>query len=239
MSTRRNDARQRRQAAERARQEEARRRARQRRYVVTAVAVVLLLVAGVAGWYVYQAQRPAPSGGTLPAAADTTGVRVGSGPVTVDIYLDFMCPHCRQFEGDAAATLDKLARDGKATIVYHPVAFLDRASSTKYSTRAAAASACAADTGHFTDYVRALYDNQPSEGSAGLTDQRLIDLAGKAGIATGPFGDCVRAGTHKAWVDGVTEQATKANINATPTVLVNGKSVDPTADAVSAAVERG
>jgi protein-disulfide isomerase len=186
---------------------------------------------------VYQAQRPEPTGAP-PAAADASGIRVGNGPVTVDIYLDFMCPACRRFEADAAGTLDTLVRDGKVTIVYHPVAFLNRFSSTEYSTRSAAASACAADTGHFTDYVKVLYDNQPPENSAGLTDQRLIDLAGQAGIDTGRFGDCVRAGTHKAWVDGVTEAATKKDINATPTILVNGRSVDPTADAVRAAVER-
>ena len=32
------------------------------------------------------------------ATAEGDGVVTGSGPVTVDAYIDFLCPFCRQFE---------------------------------------------------------------------------------------------------------------------------------------------
>ena len=54
--------------------------------------------------------------------------------------------------------------------------FLDQASTTHYSTRAAAASGCAADQDRFTDYLHELFVNQPPEGSAGLSDTELIAL---------------------------------------------------------------
>jgi protein-disulfide isomerase len=210
---------------------------RQRAFVVGAVALALLLVAGVGGWYAYQQQRPEPSAAAPPAGADAGGVKVGTGPVTVDVYLDFMCPHCKDFEDDAAATLDTLVSSNSATVVYHPLAFLDRYSTTKYSTRSAAAAGCAADAGKFVEYAKVLYANQPPENSAGLDDAKLIELAGTAGIDTGTFGRCVRDGTHTSWVGGVTEAATKRGVTGTPTVLVNGKDVDPTPDAIDAAVQ--
>jgi protein-disulfide isomerase len=200
------------------------------------VALALVLIAGVAGWYVYQSQRPEPAAGPPPAGADVAGVKVGTGPVTVDVYLDFMCPHCKDFEEAAAPALAALVSENKATVVYHPLAFLDRFSSTKYSTRSAAASGCAADVGKFVEYANVLYLNQPPENSAGLDNDKLIELAGTAGLDTGSFGQCVRDGKHTSWVDGVTEAATKSGINGTPTVLVDGKKVDTTAEAITAAV---
>jgi protein-disulfide isomerase len=147
-----------------------------------------------------------------------------------------MCPICRDFETRAAGTLDTLAGGGKATVVYHPLAFLDRFSSTKYSTRSAAASGCAADAGRFVEYAKVLYANQPPEGSAGLPDDELIRLAGTVGIDTNSFGTCVRDGKYRAWVAGVTERATQRGITGTPTVLVNGKVVANDPAAIVAAV---
>jgi protein-disulfide isomerase len=213
-----------------------REKVRQRAFAVGAVALALLLIAGIAGWYVYQEQRPEPSAAPPPASADAAGVKVGTGPVTVDVYLDFMCPHCKEFEDGTAATLDTLVTSNAATVVYHPLAFLDRFSTTSYSTRSAAASGCAADAGKFVEYARVLYANQPPENSPGLDDNKLIELAGTAGIDTTAFGQCVKDGKHTSWVDGVTEAATKAGVNGTPTVMVNGKKVDATPDAINAAV---
>ena len=59
----------------------------------------------------------------------------------MDFYLDFLCPICKQFEGDASSTLDDLVARKKITLVYHPIAILDdRTNPAGYSTRAGAAS---------------------------------------------------------------------------------------------------
>ena len=81
-----------------------------------------------------------------------------------------------------------------------------------------------------------LYANQPPENSAGLTNEKLIELAGTAGIDTTTFGKCVDDGKHTSWADGVTEGATRAGVNGTPTIKVNGKNVDPTPEAITTAV---
>src|SRR5262245_22777156 len=99
----------------------AKERARRRNLIVSLVAVGALLLAGLVGWGVYASQRP--SGYVTPAhaTANADGLVVGSGPATVDIYLDFLCPVCKRFEGEAGTTVNQLVADGKIKVVYHPV----------------------------------------------------------------------------------------------------------------------
>ena len=128
------------------------RRGRSMGIVVAVVAV--LLFAGAVGFGVYRAQRGAGDV-TVPTGATPTGVTVGqaSAPVTIDVYLDFQCPLCKAFEERAGSTIDELVAAGQAKVVYHPVAYLDRYSSTRYASRAAQASGCAADAGVFPAYL--------------------------------------------------------------------------------------
>jgi len=75
----------------------------------------------------------------VPAGAtpEGDGVVIGDGPVRIDAFIDFLCPFCRRFELSSAPVLAGLAADGLVNLVYHPMNFLDEASTTKYSTRAA------------------------------------------------------------------------------------------------------
>jgi len=178
------------------------------------------------------AARPAQ----FPAGATTAGdgIVTGSGPVLVEAYIDFLCPFCRRFELDAGPRLADLLGAGTISLAYHPMSFLDDASTTRYSTRAAAASGCAADAGRFLEYSRALFENQPPEGSAGLSDAELTDLGATVGLGSG-FGDCVRSGRYLDWAPWVTDLAEQRGVSATPTVLVNGAPVAPTSQAVAEA----
>lgn len=170
------------------------------------------------------------------APADGDGIALGGGPVTVDAYIDFLCPFCRMFEEQHGAAVDALAARGTITLVYHPLGYLDRLSTTRYSTRAAAASGCAADGGRFREYLYTLFANQPPEGSAGLSDEELIQLALRNGLDEG-FARCVRAGAHIEWSEYVTARATARGVSGTPTVLVEGMAVPASAAAIAAAVQ--
>src|SRR6266699_88265 len=114
----------------------------------------------------------------VPAGAtpEGDGIVIGLGPVRVDAFIDFLCPFCRRFELSSAPALAALVADGLASLVYHPMNFLDEASTTNYSTRAAAASGCAADQGRFLEYAHVLLVNQPPEGGPGLSDAELAGL---------------------------------------------------------------
>src|ERR1700746_1358233 len=116
--------------------------------------------------------------GRLPAGAtgEGDGIMIGRGPVRVDAFIDFLCPFCRQVELSAGWALADLVSSGQVSLVYHPMNFLDEASTTNYSTRAAAASGCAADEGRFLEYAHALFVDQPPEGGAGLDNAELAAI---------------------------------------------------------------
>jgi protein-disulfide isomerase len=224
------------QAAKVVRDQLARERARTRRLWVSIAAAAVLVIAGLAGWAVYSSQRSGTYATPQHATANGDGLVVGSGPKTVDVYLDFLCPACRQFEESAGTGLNQLVAANKIKLVYHPVAFLDNRSTTQYSTRSAAAAGCAADAGKLTEYVQVLYADQPPEGSAGLSDSQLIQSGHTAGITGSGFDDCVRAGKYKSWVQHVTDEAVARGVTATPTVFVDGKETPASLPAITQAL---
>jgi protein-disulfide isomerase len=224
------------QAARFMREQAARERARRRRIVVSIAAAAVLLVAGLIGWGVYANQHHTSYTAPKTASSQADGLVLGSGPVTVDIYLDFMCPVCKQYEDATGQTLTQYVTDNKIRLVYHPIAILDDRSSTQYSTRSSASSACAADAGKLAPYVSALYSHQPEEGSAGLSNDELISIAKGAGITDSSFASCVNSGKYVSWSTHVTDAATARGVNATPTVFVAGKQVTNTLPALQAAV---
>jgi len=180
------------------------------------------------------APRRVPAGAT----SDGDGVVIGHGPVRVDTFIDFLCPYCRRFELSSGTALAGLVADGEISLAYHPMNFLDAASTTNYSTRAAAASGCAADLGRFAEYAHALFVNQPPEGGAGLSDAELAGLGRAAGLSGAAFAACLSDAPYLDWPSYVTARATAVGVTATPTVLVAGTAVSPKAQAITAAVAR-
>jgi protein-disulfide isomerase len=180
--------------------------------------------------------QAAPSRVPAGATAEGDGIVVGRGPVRVDAFIDFLCPYCRRFELSSGPALARMVADGQISLAYHPMNFLDPASTTNYSTRATAASGCAADRGQFAEYAHALFVGQPPEGGPGLSDTELIDIGREAGLAEPAFAACVTDGPYLDWPPYVTARATALGINATPTVLVAGMDVSPGQEAIAAAV---
>lgn len=176
--------------------------------------------------------------GRLPAdvTMEGDGIIIGSGPVRVDAFIDFLCPFCRRFELSSGPTLAGLAAGGQVSLVYHPMNFLDRVSTTSYSTRAAAASGCAADRRRFVEYAHALFESQPPEGGPGLSDTELISAGRAAGMDSEEFAACVSAGPYLDWPPYVTARAAALGVDSTPTVLVEGAVVRPEPRPIAAAV---
>ncbi|MFG1609164.1 DsbA family protein [Actinoplanes sp. NPDC049265] len=206
----------------------------------TTVAVVaFLLIAGLIGWGVLAGQKNDTANAAVPPGTVDSGTAfaVGDGPVTVDVYEDFMCPICHQFEQQSGATLQQLVAAKKVTVRYHPIAILDdKSNGTRYSTRAAGAVAAAAEEGKFLQYHQVLFDNQPAEGSNGLDSAKLIELGQTAGLGD-KFAAAVNDGKYDGWATKVTDESSKRGVVGTPTVLVNGEKLpSPTPDALTSAV---
>lgn len=174
----------------------------------------------------------------IPAGApeDGDGVVLGTGPATVDIYIDFLCPHCRRFEDASSSALEALSDGGLASLRYHPLGFLDRLSSTRYSSRAAAASGCASDRDSFVEYKAALFANQPEEGGPGLSDDVLAQLGSTLGLDAG-FARCISEGRYLDWSAYVSARAIERGVSGTPSVFVDGTPVPADARAITAAIK--
>ncbi|MDI1460591.1 thioredoxin domain-containing protein [Catellatospora sp. KI3] len=222
-------------AARLVREQIAAEKRRKRTLYISIAAVSALVIAGLIGWGVYASSKSGEFTAPRNTNSAGSGVVTGSGPVTVDEYVDFLCPHCKAFHDDYAAQIKQLADTGKITLVTHPVAYLDGASTNQYSTRSSAAAGCAADEGRFTEYADALFAAQPAEGTAGPSDDDLIALGKTVGLGD-PFAQCVKDKKFVNWTDHVTTEAGKAGVSGTPTVLVNGKPVQATGPAIAAAV---
>lgn len=198
--------------------------------------LLVVLFAGAVGVGVYLSQREAADV-VVPPGATASGVTVGSAtaPVTLDVYLDFQCPACRSYEIRSGATIDELVDSGAARVVYHPVAYLDRFSGTRYSTRSSAASGCAAEAGVFPQYLELLFAEQPAEGGDGLPEETLVALGDQAGAGPG-FAACVAEDRYAGWTAALTDEASRAGITSTPTVLADGREIERTDAALRAAV---
>lgn len=168
--------------------------------------------------------------------AEGDGIATGDAGVRVDAYIDFLCPFCRQFEAAAGDALKEMVAEQLVTLVYHPLRFLDRLSTTAYSSRASAASGCASDGGRFVSFKDALFAVQPEEGGPGLSDEQLVAVGEQVGLDVDGFGACVAAGRYLPWAAFVTERAVARGVSGTPSVYVAGMSVPANARTIEAAV---
>ena len=209
---------------------EQRRRERSRRLLLIGGVVVGLLIV-VVGAFVVQSQRT-----TVGKKADSVpsgltggyGVVVGqaSAPTTLRIYEDFQCPICAEFEKATGDRLRAAVEAGKVKIDYRMVSFLDRASTNEFSSRALNAAAVVLDTSGkdtFAKFHQLLFDAQPQEGTAGPTNSELVDLAVQAGASRSAVQPGIENGEFAQWVTNTQAAMSKAGVNGTPTVFVDGK----------------
>ena len=233
-------------AAQTARDTRDRRIRRRVGLILAATATAVLVFTGI--WLATTgpaspAATTATSGPTA-SGKDTWTIGVGQvdAPVRVDVYQDFMCPYCQRFEQANGPGLKQLVDAGTIRLEIHPMSFLDRTSQgARYSTRAANAfvTVAQADPDRILAFNRALYDNQPAEGTTGLTDAQLATLAQDVGVApsvTDTFGQL----SHEQWVADGTQADFASGVTGTPTVLIDGKPFTGdllTADALRSAIE--
>jgi protein-disulfide isomerase len=140
---------------------------------------------------------------------------------TIDLWEDFQCPVCKQFELTNGSYIQQLVAAKKAKVVYHLLSFIG-----PESVLAANASACAADENKFLAFHSYLYATQGSENSGAWSNAGLIRAGAGAGLTDSKFRNCVNKGSYTSWVAKIANDGAKKKINATPTLFVNGKELD-------------
>jgi protein-disulfide isomerase len=172
----------------------------------------------------------APNASPVPNTPDPSG-----STVSIVTYVDYLCPYCGQFEATNSAQIGKLVDSGAATVEIHPIPLLaSHSAGTKYSLRATNAAACLANysPNAFWKFNTLLFQNQPEEGSAGLTDAQLKSYVKKAGATKySSISSCMNEGRYNTWAQDALDRALAGPIansdvkklTGTPLVLVNGK----------------
>ncbi len=242
------------------REQQKKKERRNRVLIQGGIIVAVLAIAALIGTLIFNSVRPAGPGpanmasdGILLTGVDgavtpvaTPALAAGATPTpsqpdesgtvaNIVTYVDYLCPFCGQFETTNSEALRTMVESGAATLEVHPIAILtNKSNGTQYSLRAANAAACVANTSPeaFFDFNALLFQNQPEEGSTGLTDDQLKEFANTAGAtSTSTINQCIDDGQFESWVQDASNRALTdpvpnselESITGTPTVLVNGK----------------
>ncbi|MEU4574480.1 DsbA family protein [Nonomuraea sp. ATR24] len=142
----------------------------------------------------------------------------GDAPV-LDLYEDFDCPVCKELHSRVDATIQRLAREGRVKVVFHPVTIFQQEPMRSNSIRAAAAARCVPEA-NWLAFRDALYAMQPAPHgiASGFTVEELAKAASTAGATA--VGECV---TSQAYADSHVAASAKIRIEGTPTVVLNGR----------------
>jgi protein-disulfide isomerase len=222
---------------------EQRRRERTRNLLVVGAVVVAIAIIAVVMVVVSSKKdttgQAVSSTGTPKNLSGTYNVVIGtsSAPTTIKLYEDLQCPICRSFEQVAGSQIQAAIAGGKVKVDYHMVAFLDRSSTTNYSSRALNAAMAVLSTAGpdaFLKFHTIAYDNQPAEGSAGVPDSTLVDWAVQAGADKTEVTPLIDGNVYHQWVVNATDQMSKDQVSGTPTVFINGKKYTSPQEAATA-----
>ncbi|WP_103348207.1 thioredoxin domain-containing protein [Amycolatopsis sp. CA-128772] len=187
---------------------------------IGAVVVVAALVIGGVIWTIADRNKTEgqvidPGQKTSALAGDVTQKRDGvvvtvgktGAKASIDVYADFLCPICGQFEKEYKSEIEQAVNDGKLQVRYHMVPLLnDRSSPPGYSLDSANAALAAADAGKFVEYHDALFANQPEEGKRGYDKAQLIELGRNVGITDPAFAQTINAGTYDEQLNAAFQQ---------------------------------
>jgi protein-disulfide isomerase len=183
---------------------------------------VFILVTGVK-----VASGDVPSGVTSITAPYVIGS--AKAPKTIDLYEDFRCPVCRQFEAAYGDKILSAINSGQLRVRYHMLSFLT-ATDRSASRRAANAAAVAYNLGGeaaFLKFHTWAYINQPDETVDGFFPEQLAALGSTLGIKdSARYAADVKSIAFGSYVDAVNGAMLKDKINGTPTVRLNGKDVN-------------
>lgn len=221
------------QARERARLEAAKQQRRRRINqgivvaVVAVVAIGIVLTAVLVGTAGRTERVPTANtevtvgGAAVPFSVDGSAVQVGreDAKVTLDLWVDYSCSHCQEFEATSNDVLAQRVAAGTLQVRYHNIQIV-----TAYGAQAGSAAACVANSApeQWWGFNAALYANHSSE-TDGWRGPQLADFAQQQGITNEEAVNCIRDQRYTSWISDNTAAADEAGVNGTPTLFFNGQ----------------
>lgn len=213
-------------------------RQRQRRLLaivigsVVAVAVIVVATVLIIDQRDKHSRAEAHQGALAPLTRDADGsivmAKAGVTKPVLEIFEDFQCPICKQFEERGGKTVLQLAVEGKAKVVYRPFhLFGKQKDPVKTNSLRSAEAALCVPADKWISYHDALFKFQPAEGTKGFAPKDLVKWGHDVGVTDPNFDKCVTEEQKKAQVDTMTKYALETRkVEGTPTVFLDGKALD-------------
>lgn len=177
------------------------------------------------------------SGVEMPNGASTTGSFLIGNPDAanvVEVFVDMQCPYCQKWHAELGQALEQQALAGDDLLVkVNAISFLGENATNVAepgaSLRAANAAACVLSNDGptvYADVATAIFAAaDPSEPPTQFQTEQLQQLAMNAG-ASEPAIECIADAPYAAYVVELTKSAFARGVGGTPTVVVNGITVD-------------
>ncbi|QKD80370.1 MULTISPECIES: DsbA family protein [Actinomyces] len=200
------------------------------------------VVGGVAGtvWHA-KSVEDAKKNSRLPSAVREDGswtygkdLAVGSSTAdapVLDVYFDYACHFCANFEVDHSEEMKKLASDGKITLALHPAQFLNQ----DWTNMAYHAMGAVLDNepDKALDYHNALLARFgvafSKKDKSLITKTAINEVASEAGLSSdtrSAIKKALKYSGYQKWIDASTKSFQDGGFRATPTILYDGKQVD-------------
>jgi len=178
---------------------------------------ILLFVVALLG----AALAQGPSGARADDAAPDRVLGKAGAPITIIEYASLTCPHCAKFDADILPDLKThYIETGKAKLIYRDYP-LDA-----WALRAAMLARCAPPDRYFA-FIDVLFRNQMTWAAAKDQMAALERIGKLGGLTSEQFDACMK---NKALEDAVLAESLRGQkeygVEATPTIIVNGKKVD-------------
>jgi protein-disulfide isomerase len=218
--------------AKRSRTREARqRRQKQRRQNQRLLALVLIVAVAVVGIaVVVVSNQPVDAfipeelsaryGGIERSYSREGYPRLGNAdaPVTVEEYASFACPGCEAFHSDSFDAALERVKDGQVLFTYVPL----NTGSIPNAPGASRAALCAGRQGMFWEMHDVLFDWQTRYGNTAFSQNRLLTGIENLGLSSSGFTNCFNS----AEISATLEAAVNEDVSTTPTLRVNGVTVE-------------
>ncbi len=147
----------------------------------------------------------------------------GSGSKKVEYYADFQCPACINFSKTLLPIIESFVASGKLQLTHKqfPLTTIH-----KNAYRDSLAALCAHEQGQYMPYKKALYALEETKRGATVSDSDRIGALQGIQIDTAKFSQCLANDTYKSRVDQDMADGNALQVNATPTIVLDGVKLD-------------
>jgi protein-disulfide isomerase len=154
------------------------------------------------------------------------GVKLGpeNAPAKMLVFSDFMCPYCGTFASQIEPQLkNEYINTGKLQLVFYDFPL---GGTHVHSFLAARAARCAGEQNKFWEYHDLLFGKLQEWGTSQSPPiANFVDYAGQLGLNRDDFESCLKSDKYQDVVSASRMLGDALGVNATPTLIVNGKRV--------------